>query len=60
MSDDSKSRIVENLKRRIKNLEQEIIQLKYANESLAGRTFELEENEDTIDRFRKQNEKLSL
>ena len=60
MSNDSKSRIVYNLKRRIKDLEQEIIQLSHANESLAGRVFELEENEDTVDRFRQQNEKLSL
>lgn len=60
MSEDSKSRIVENLKRRIIDLEQEIIQLKHTNESLAGRVFELEEYEDTVERFRQQNEKLSL
>lgn len=59
MSDDSKNRIVEHLKRRIKDLEQEVIQLRRANESLAGRAFELEEHENAVDRFRKQNEKLS-
>lgn len=59
MSNDSKSRIVQNLQRRIKELEQEVSLLRQANESLAGRAFELEEHEDAVGRFRKQNEKLS-
>ena len=59
-SDNSKNRIIGHLKKRIKDLEQEIAQLKQANESLAGRAFELEEYENTVERFRKHNEKLNL
>ncbi|MDJ0776020.1 MAG: DUF6262 family protein [Mastigocoleus sp. MO_167.B18] len=59
MSDDSKNRIVVHLKKRVKDLEQELIQLKLANESLAGRAFELEKHEEAVERFRKHNEKLS-
>jgi hypothetical protein len=44
---------------RIKDLEEEIAQLRHANESLAGRAFELEEYENTVERFRKHNEKLN-
>lgn len=58
-SDNSKNRIINHLKRRIKDLEQEITQLRQANESLAGRAFELEEYENTVSRFRKHNEKLN-
>lgn len=58
-SDNSKNRIITHLKRRIKDLEQEITQLRQANESLAGRAFELEEYENTVERFRKHNEKLN-
>lgn len=58
-SDNSKSRIIGHLKRRIKDLEQEIAQLRHANESLAGRAFELEEYENAVERFRKHNEKLN-
>ena len=59
-SDNSKNRIITHLKRRIKDLEQEITQLRQANESLAGRAFELEEYENTVERFRKHNEKLNV
>ena len=58
-SDNSKTRIIGHLKRRIKDLDQEVTQLRHANESLAGRAFELEEYESTVERFRKHNEKLS-
>ena len=58
-SDNSKTRIIGHLKRRIKDLEQEVTQLRHANESLAGRAFELEESENTVERFRKHNEKLN-
>ena len=58
-SDNSKNRIIGHLKRRIKDLEEEVAQLKQANESLAGRAFELEEYENTVERFRKHNEKLN-
>ena len=55
----SKSRIISHLKKRIKDLEQEVAQLRHANESLAGRAFELEEYENTVNRFRQHNEKLN-
>lgn len=58
-SDNSKNRIIGHLKKRIKDLEQEVTQLRQANESLAGRVFELEEYENTVERFRKHNEKLN-
>lgn len=58
-SDNSKNRIIGHFKKRIKDLEQEVAQLKQANESLAGRAFELEEYENTVERFRNHNEKLN-
>lgn len=58
-SDNSKSRIINNLKRRIKDLEQDINQLRRANESLAGRAFELEEYENAVNRYKEHNQRLS-
>ncbi|MEA5596829.1 DUF6262 family protein [Rivularia sp. UHCC 0363] len=58
-SDNSKNRIIGHLKKRIKELEQQITQLRQANQSLAGRVFELEEYENTVKRFREHNQKLS-
>ncbi|NJO63074.1 MAG: hypothetical protein HC836_34095 [Richelia sp. RM2_1_2] len=58
-SDNSKNLIIGHLKKRIKELEQQITQLRQANQSLAGRVFELEEYENTVKRFREHNQKLS-
>lgn len=58
-SDNSKNRIIGNLKRQIQDLQQDISGLRKANESLAGRAFELEEYEETVNRFRDLNQKLS-
>ena len=58
-SDNSKNRIIGHLKKRIKELEQQITQLRQANQSLAGKVFELEEYENTVKRFREHNQKLS-
>lgn len=58
-SDNSKNRIIGHLKKRIKELEQKITQLRQANQSLAGKVFELEEYENTVKRFREHNQKLS-
>ncbi|MBF2018481.1 MAG: hypothetical protein IGS23_25460 [Rivularia sp. T60_A2020_040] len=58
-SDNSKNRIIGHLKKRIMELEQQITNLRQANQSLAGRVFELEEYENTVQRFREHNQKLS-
>ncbi|KYC34614.1 hypothetical protein WA1_51445 [Scytonema hofmannii PCC 7110] len=58
-SERSKNRIISYLKNRIKDLEEEVAQLRYANESLAGKAFELSEYENTVVRFRQHNEKLN-
>lgn len=57
-SDNSKNRIIGHLKKRIKNLDEEITQLRKANESLAGRAFELESYESAVNRFREENQRL--
>ena len=57
-SDNSKNRIIGHLKKRIKDLDAEITQLRKANESLAGRAFELESYESAVNRFRKENQRL--
>ncbi|MBE9168096.1 hypothetical protein IQ238_11395 [Pleurocapsales cyanobacterium LEGE 06147] len=57
-SDNSKNRIIGHLKTRIKDLDAEITQLRKANESLAGRAFELESYESAVNRFREENQRL--
>ena len=57
-SDNSKNRIIGHLKTRIKDLDTEITQLRKANESLAGRAFELESYESAVNRFREENQRL--
>lgn len=59
ISDKFESPTVEHLKRRIKDLEQEIIQLGEANEFIGAKVSELEEHKITVKTLRKQNEKLS-
>ncbi|NJN11183.1 MAG: hypothetical protein HC836_40790 [Richelia sp. RM2_1_2] len=59
-TDNSKNRIIGHLKKRIKELEQQLTQLRQANQSLAGRVFELEDYENTVKRFREHNQKLSI
>ncbi|MCC0179838.1 hypothetical protein I4641_23145 [Waterburya agarophytonicola K14] len=58
-SDNSKNRIIDHLKKRIKDLDAEVTQLRLANESLAGRAFELESYESAVNRFREENQRLS-
>ena len=57
-SDNSKKRITGHLKKRIQDLDEEITQLRKANESLAGRVFELETYESVVNRFREENQRL--
>lgn len=58
-SDSSKNRIITHLRQRIQQLENEKSELRHANESLAGRVFELENYESLANRLRNEVDRLT-